>query len=324
MAVSHVFSSPVADATGTVTVWQGSTTASVAASDMIKPGNWNSAHNQYLTLAGNTAGASTVSGTNIVWAGGNNITMSANGSTVSMVGPTAAGTGTTFAGANVSGSMTLNTAGLNLSLSAEAAGGGATRNYFNPQDGFLQVTGAQGNASMHIQPMFAPNVTFDRLAMPLQFTNATNSTGSLTVSIGFAVYSRTGATLSMMHSTSGSQAITFSGTVGNSTYSGLRLFTMPWSSSFSEDQYYAGIWSRTTSGGANGTINQFLASQQNSTFAGFYGEVNNTTMQYTRGLGHFSATFSTALPGSVAFSQIRGVSSVVLRQPVFYVVNGTF
>ena len=43
-----------------------------------------------------------------------------------------AGLGTTFNGANISGSMTLNTAGLNLSLSAAAGGGGADGyNYIN-------------------------------------------------------------------------------------------------------------------------------------------------------------------------------------------------
>lgn len=40
-----------------------------------------------------------------------------------------AGVGTTFAGANVSGSMTLNSAGLNLSLSAPTPGGGAAVNF---------------------------------------------------------------------------------------------------------------------------------------------------------------------------------------------------
>ena len=42
-----------------------------------------------------------------------------------------AGTGTTFAGTNISGSMTMNTAGLNLALSA-AAGGGAARVFGAP------------------------------------------------------------------------------------------------------------------------------------------------------------------------------------------------
>jgi hypothetical protein len=70
VAVSHVKNVTVADGTN---------------AGIVRPSDWNSAHYQYLTLDGNTAGQSTVSGSNIVWAGGNNITLSANGSTVSIV-----------------------------------------------------------------------------------------------------------------------------------------------------------------------------------------------------------------------------------------------
>ena len=63
MAVQHVFSNAVAD--GTVT-------------SIVRPSDWNSYHNQQVTLSGNTAGQSTVSGTNIVFQGGNNVTLSAN------------------------------------------------------------------------------------------------------------------------------------------------------------------------------------------------------------------------------------------------------
>ena len=61
MAVSHVFSNAVADGTNT---------------SIVRPRDWNSAHNQYLSATGNTAGQSTFSGTNIVFGGGPNITLS--------------------------------------------------------------------------------------------------------------------------------------------------------------------------------------------------------------------------------------------------------
>lgn len=76
MAVSHAFTNNVPDATGTLSVWFGATTATVAASDIVKPSDWNSAHVQVMTLGGNTAGVSTVSGTNIVFGGSNNVTLS--------------------------------------------------------------------------------------------------------------------------------------------------------------------------------------------------------------------------------------------------------
>lgn len=78
MAVSHVKSNPIADFTGTVTAFnsQGST-ITVNATDIVRPSDWNSAHNFYQTISGNTAGQSTISGTNLVFQGGNGITLSA-------------------------------------------------------------------------------------------------------------------------------------------------------------------------------------------------------------------------------------------------------
>lgn len=76
MAISHVYSQTVADGTAT---------------SVVRPSDWNSAHNQYMTIAGNTAGASTLSGTNIVFQGGNNLTLSANGQTLIFSGANAGG-----------------------------------------------------------------------------------------------------------------------------------------------------------------------------------------------------------------------------------------
>jgi hypothetical protein len=91
MALSHVKSVTIGDFTGTVTAFgSNGSTATVAATDLVRPGDWNSAHNQYVTLTGNTAGHSAISGTNIVLAGGTNVTLSATtgagAATISVVG----------------------------------------------------------------------------------------------------------------------------------------------------------------------------------------------------------------------------------------------
>jgi hypothetical protein len=57
-----------------------------------------------------------------------NVTWTVNSSGLSLNAAGYAGTGTTFAGANLSGSMTLNSNGLNLSMSAAAPGGGGAIN----------------------------------------------------------------------------------------------------------------------------------------------------------------------------------------------------
>ncbi len=199
-----------------------------------------------------------------------------------------------------------------------------TRNYFNPQDAYPLVAGQQGQASLHVQPMQAPNVQFDRIALPLVISNATNLSGSQTVSMWFGLYTRTGSTLSLASSTSRSFAMTQSGTAGSySQYGGQRLFTIGSTNTLPEGQYYVGIISRTTSGGANASMSQMLCSQLNSNFSGIVGEGSNASIQQTRGLGVYSAS-TTALPSSIQISELRGTSSLVLRQPSFYLASQTF
>ena len=80
MSVVHYYSQTVADGTAT---------------SVIRPSDWNSAHLQNITLSGNTAGQSTIQASNVVFQGGNNVTLSANtaagGATIVFSGAAAAG-----------------------------------------------------------------------------------------------------------------------------------------------------------------------------------------------------------------------------------------
>ena len=88
MAVSHVKSNPVANMTGTVTVFNSAgVTTTAAATDLVRPLDWNSAHNQFMTIGGNTVGASTLSGTNIVFEGAGAVTLSGNADTLVFSAP---------------------------------------------------------------------------------------------------------------------------------------------------------------------------------------------------------------------------------------------
>lgn len=213
--------------------------------------------------------------------------------------------------------------GSTLTASVNAAGGGVTYSYFNPQDAYLQVTGQHGQATLHMQPSKVPNVAFDRIVMPVYYSNASNSTASITASFWFGVYTRTSASFSL--STSASTAYNWigSGTVNAASYHGIRLLSIGMTDTILEDQYYFGIVSRTTTAGNNATFQQLVASQMNSTFSGIFGQSSNASVQYTRGLGYYSATTS-GMPSVVAMSQLRGNSSMALRQPLFYFVNNTF
>jgi len=88
MSVVHVKSNTVADFTGTVTVFnsQGST-VTAAATNLIRPADWNSGHNQFYTLQGNTTNASTASGTNVVFQGAGGITLGGSTGTLVISGP---------------------------------------------------------------------------------------------------------------------------------------------------------------------------------------------------------------------------------------------
>jgi hypothetical protein len=273
------------------------------------------------------------------------LSISTNGSTISLGAPAfsagmssvtyGGGTGGTSgtasnqfviaAGSNITLSQSTGAGGNTLAIHGAAGGGGGgiTYSYFNPQDAFLQVTGNHGQATLHMQPSKVPNVAFDRIAMPIYYSNASNSTASVSASFWFGVYTRTSDSFSLASSTSMSTNWTGSGTVNSANLNGIRLLTIGTTGTIVEDQYYFGIISRTTTGGANATLQQLVASQQNSSFSGIMGAASNASIQYTRGLGYYSVS-TTGMPGSIAISQLRGNSSQALRQPLFYFVNSTF
>lgn len=293
-ALYHVKSNTVADFTGTVTGFnsQGSTTT-LAATNLVRPGDWNSAHRMNGTVSGNTAGQSTYSGvTNVVYQGGNNVTLSV---------ATAASVATVVISA-----------------------GNGTQSRYHPYADRLMVVGQQGQGTLCLDPDFIPNITFDRIQIPMNYTATSNQSGSITISMHVGIYSKNGSTLSLMHSTSQTHGITNSGTAGNySLNSGMRNLTIPWSSSVSEGQYWYGVLSRTTTGGTAGmSMSQLLVSNIGTNYVGYFGQSHNTTYQMLLGKGVHSATQST-LPSSIAFSHVRGSDSIAQRAPVINFALGT-
>jgi hypothetical protein len=108
MTLLHAYSQTVADGTAT---------------SVVRPSDWNSQHKQFITLSGNTSGQSTISGTNIVYQGGNNVTLSAitaaGAATIVVSGGNTtqfAGTGTTLNLTNLSGTLNVGSNGVALSL----------------------------------------------------------------------------------------------------------------------------------------------------------------------------------------------------------------
>lgn len=90
--ITHAKSDTIADFTGTVTVYdQLGSTQTVAATDLVRPSDWNSQHYINYALSGNTAGSSVVSGLDITLVGGNNVTLSADTAGSKLVFSAAAG-----------------------------------------------------------------------------------------------------------------------------------------------------------------------------------------------------------------------------------------
>lgn len=194
---------------------------------------------------------------------------------------------------------------------------------YNPFADIQMVSGQLGQATLQFEPERMPNVQFDRVVFQMTNSNATNSSGSHTISVWVGVYTRNVSTLSLWGSTSTSVAATHSGTAGSySLYSGIRHVTIPWTTTITEGQYWLGFLSRTTSGGANGTYGNLVMSNIASNFVGHFGSSNNTTQQFTLGQGVYTAT-TAGMPGSVGFSQIRGSDSMAMRFPSLMFASST-
>lgn len=274
----------------------------------------------------NNAGALRIThnlaGTGTAVTGGASITLNSTG--LSFNGTALAGTGTTFAGANISGSMTQNSAGLNLSLSVAApGGGGVTLTGFDPFQNLMTMQQQNGAGSIFLNPIdFPAAVQFDRAALGISYSNATNSTGSVTISMYLGFYTKNVSTLSLLYSSSTAQGFTHSGNVRNSLMSGPRLMTMGWTSTITAGNYVVGIMSNTTSAGGNATLSQIVVSQNTTAYSGILGASSAASDQFKIGLGRFSVT-SASLPNSIGITEITGTATSGFRQPIFMLLSRT-
>lgn len=247
-----------------------------------------------MSTGGNTVGTTHMTATQVVFAGGNNVTLS---------GSTAAAGGT---------------------ITISAGGAPVTYPGFAPYDDFVQVVGQYANGSLVFDPQPLPNVAFDRIVQLLHNTNATNSSGSHTLNFWVGLYTRNASTLSQFYSMSGSTALTHSGTVGSySWYSGQRVLPLTVAATtITENRYWIGYISSTSSAGAGGSYSHNLVSNINTAITGIFGTAANATAQPKLGQGVYSAT-TTAMPASVAFSEIQGTGSAFKRFPVIGFGSGT-
>jgi hypothetical protein len=172
-----------------------------------------------------------------------------------------------------------------------------------------------------MQPYAIPvPVQFDQVVVPVQYSQATNSTLTVTMSAWFGLYTKNVSTLSMLHSSSGTFSINGSGTASSAQNSGLKNMTFGWTTTIHPDDYFLGFVSRTTTAGANASISNVLMTQANSAWSGLMGVAAGASAQKVLGLGTYTATTS-AVPGSIAFSQLTGSGSIVVRPPMIWLLS---
>lgn len=315
MAIQHIKSNTIPDMTGTVTVYDSvGSTATVAATDLVRPSDWNSSHKINYILGGNTVGSSALSGAEVEIHGGNNITLSAD------------------------------TANSRLIISAGAGGGGdvtvGNAELFPLHAGTAFIT--LGQNTLYFQRFEnQSNISFNNLEF--RFSGSTvSSTNSQAVShtYDYGLYSRqTGASSTRYSLIASSQIIfgasatsnasagftisqgagsytnTSAGTANMSLLTGFKHVYLPFTSTLSKGGEYA-IGLRMSSATTVGTNPwrlgmKFLTNYNNLTI----GKIRTSTIEATNAsfvgefaCGGYSAS-SSNLPNSLALSGLTNVAS---------------
>lgn len=292
---------------------------------------------------GNTSGTSGVVSAGqvqMVFAGGNNITLSQslNGAsgTITISGAAGGGAGFTAGMSNLG-----NTAGTtgavtgqvvfvgtnDIMISQSVNGGSATvsldvkgaMSNWIPYYGSYAIVGI-GNANPYIIPLQPQaRIEVDRAIHYISISNSssTNSSyaGALTFQLG--IYTRTGSTLSLL--TSGSQSYQWTNTSNNSTsvLLGIRAVTIPIAMTLQPQDYWMCFNQISSTTNANWfTVSNLVCSQTSILHSGAFLAATNASYQSVLGFGTYSGTTNSVL-GSIAFSQIRmGSFNIWRSQPV--------
>lgn len=333
MAVSHVKSNTVADWTGTVTVGNSTGgTQTVNATDLVRPGDWNSAHNQFYTLSGNTSNASTASGTNVVLAATGNLTLAGSTGTIWISAPPRDWLSTYQNVPAIRNSTTVSV-------------GGDSRNYvfpiLMPQDGSFSyarfpmswfpvtttfATGAAGYgssvaqsntlwmnvytkgtgaSSRSIQWLTSASTTW---AMQISYSG-TASTHSVSYNVTFPAE---GGVASNTQLTSSQQSSAVNEVpAGTSNFASFRYFDMPFAASLSAGNYWIAIArSSKTAGGSNiGLGVSALAVTQHNSSIGFPNQASSTSNHLVPYLGVWTTNSNGATTSSIARSLVSTTAS---------------
>ena len=291
MAVSHIKSNTVADFTGTITGYnsQGST-VTIAATNLVRPSDWNSAHNQFYTLSGNTNNASTVSGTNVVFEGSGKVTLVGSGSTIGF-------------------SVALDTTN--------------TQRWAYPPGNFTAL-GAMGNGSYSIQRMQVDEyMSATQLGVPFLVSlasSATANTWGIAVTCFGAIYTKNVSTLSSVSSGSTSFSLSLASNTAGSTQviaHAVRPMSIPMNVNMTPGEYYvafgistntSSLGTATTALGNTWSVMGGLIYTSAVPYVPHFTMTTNTSTGLWGGHGIYSAAIST-VPPTVSISAVNQTGS---------------
>lgn len=277
------------------------------------------------------AGTATNTVTLLVFSNSNGITFGLNNSTITVShdgltsqsnqAASASNGSFTFQTLNFSNAngVTFGTSAGGIMTASVGAAGGYTASSLFPYQNLLLTFNAQFGASfVGMNALTIPNaVQFDRVGFPVNVTfNAGASTATISQFIG--LYTKNNSTLSLLHSSS--TAITMDLTsVSTAFYRGIRNLMLGWTTTIDRGDYVVGVMSMVS---GNITVFNGLPPQVASGFNGPIGVSSNTSFQMVPGLGYVTLS-TTALPNSVAFSDMNGNASNVIRQQAWFFASET-
>jgi hypothetical protein len=310
MAVSHLKSLTMADSSDT---------------SLVRPSDWNSVHNQFYTLSGNTAGASTASGTNVVFSAAGGVTLGGSTGTIVFSAPTPAtlssfapfelpglasvanGAGTTTSGTVSLFPMTIDNyvaaAAMNLLASVNfitlgTSSGRQTNGYI-----FAMYTRGTGTNSTTLgtaaTASFSMGVTGNNSTYTINYPADTNSAGYTT-------------------STTSSAGVNLT-----SLFTGLKLIQFPIGQTLSPGIYWLGLAATKSTSSVNVgfSLSWLGATQSQTAIAPLNQHVSNfttgTNMVGVKGgpwgqvHGSWTSAGNTTVPASIAISAVSaGVSMI--------------
>ena len=276
-------------------------------------------------LGGNTAGQSTVSGSTITLAGGNNITLSGGAGAITISAGAGGGgfTAGVSTGGNTSGStgtvgsQVVFVGGDNITLIQSTNGQSAT---ISIDAGEIQqmteyppgcwATGSLGiitYGTISLVPIFfQKQLTASEVDIQGSFSLATSTSGTRvgTLTAYVALYTMNGSTLSSASSASQSFSFSYTSNASTSRFNGPRRLSIPMNVNASPGRYWYGINFRSV--GGTGTVSiTLMGGLGHTNLSGEWGQAANTSWRVMPALGYWSSSHS-AIPSTIAISDIIG------------------